>query len=375
MRIAYPVFDYSKSGGVERVVKNMARICGEKGHEIHIFSSSIPGNGDHHAMTTFHNVAIPPAPFFMRFYLFSRLASRQLKKHKFDIIHNQGADSRVQDVITAHSCHRAWLEYVRRTSTAGYIKRRLNPAHSVIIANEKLNYSPGNYKKIIAVSGNVKQDLMTFYGVPEKDISVIPLGVDTTEFTPENKLLYRNNVRQSYNISDDEFLILLVANELRRKGLSVLLKALANMRDIPFRLMVVGCASTLAYAAQAQRLGIKDRVLFIRATADIKRYYACADAFVMPTQYEPFGLVIIEAMASGLPVIVSKCAGASSLLDEKQLIQNPLDVNEVAGKIRCLAEDSGFRTAAAKNALSMVQKLSWENTTEQVISVYKSIER
>ena len=372
MRIAYTVFDYMKSGGVERVVRNMARICAAQGHEIHIFSSTVPEKNAQGA-PTFHKIPLVPLPFFMRLHSFSRLTPRQLKNYTFDIIHNQGADCRMQDVITAHSCHRAWLEYVRKTSATGYLKRQMNPAHAVIIANEKRNYSSGNYKKIIAVSENVKQELMTYYDVPPKDISVIPLGVDTTEFTPQNQLLHRQNIRQRYNLSEDHFVILMVANELRRKGLSVLLQALANTRDIPFMLMVVGCASTLAYAAQAQQLGINNKVIFIPATADIKKYYACGDAFVMPTQYEPFGLVIVEAMAAGLPVIVSKCAGASFLLDEKQLIQNPLDVNEVAEKIRHMAEDSGFRITAGKNAVKKIQELTWENTTKQVISVYENI--
>ncbi|MEM2174790.1 MAG: glycosyltransferase, partial [Candidatus Micrarchaeia archaeon] len=99
-------------------------------------------------------------------YLFSHKVTKIVKKFDFDIIHNQGSDALIQDVITAHSCHRAWLQATKTVSFIQFLKKKLNPLHYIILKNEAYNYSKGNYKKIIAVSENVKQEIILYYRLP-----------------------------------------------------------------------------------------------------------------------------------------------------------------------------------------------------------------
>lgn len=372
MRIAFIVFDYTKPGGVERYVRTLSDIFSLRGNEVHIFSSSIPQN--EFSKKIFHKVPIPKMPFFLQLYLFSRKVSRIIKSFNFDIIHNQGADGLVQDVVTAHSCHRAWVEYSKKISIVEFLKKQLNPLHRVILENEKNNFTVGNYKKIIAVSENVKQEIVYYYRTPIEDIEVVFPGVNTDEFNPENKIIWRNQIRNKYNLSQEDFIILFVANEFRRKGLLTLLKSLSKIGNSKIKLMIVGKGYRFPYIFLAKSLKINNRIIFVDQTEYVNRYYACADIFVLPTKYEPTGLVIMEAMASGLPVIVSKTAGASILLDdEKCILNNPFDENELTKKILFFVENKNYLEKISKKLRNRIENYKWETTANKIYEIYKEV--
>jgi UDP-glucose:(heptosyl)LPS alpha-1,3-glucosyltransferase len=106
-------------------------------------------------------------------------------------------------------------------------------------------------------------------------------------------------------------------------------------------LLAVGRLDASAYAAEIAKLGMSDRVHFAGSTNDIAKFYACADVFALPTQYEAWGLVIVEAMACGLPVLTSRLAGAAEAVKEGwsgELLDNPRDVEEVSAKLSLLLD-------------------------------------
>lgn len=372
MRIAFIVFDYTKPGGIERYVRILSEIFSKNGNEVHIFSSEIPKNKIENI--AFHKIVLPKTFFFLQLYLFSHQVTWLIKKFNFDIIHNQGTDGLIQDVLTAHSCHRAWVEYAKKSSVIEFLKKQFNPLHWVILRNEKHNFSVGNYKKIIAVSENVKQEIIFYYHLSPEDIEVIFPGVDLDEFNPKNKIFWRNKIRNDCSLLQEDFVILFVANEFRRKGLWILLKSLKRIENPKVKLLVVGKDNKLPYLLLAKRLNLIDRIIFVPQTEYINRYYACADIFVLPTKYEPAGLVTMEAMASGLPVLVSKIAGTSILLDDERcILNNPLDENEIAEKIGFLLENSNYCEELGIKLQNKIGNYTWEKVTDQTFEIYKKV--
>jgi UDP-glucose:(heptosyl)LPS alpha-1,3-glucosyltransferase len=152
---------------------------------------------------------------------------------------------------------------------------------------------------------------------------------------------------------DDGIAVAFVANELHRKGLAQLLRAVANLGDARITINIVGKAPPTAYAPMIERLRLTGRVRYHGLTNDVGWWYSGADLLVLPTQYEPFGLVIVEALASGVPVITTRLAGASTAIRHGQtgLIQeDPLDVDELTSLLaHAVSTDlrSWGRTAAA----------------------------
>jgi UDP-glucose:(heptosyl)LPS alpha-1,3-glucosyltransferase len=222
--------------------------------------------------------------------------------------------------------------------------RRIQPLHRSILAIERRQYQPGRYCRVLAVSQAVKADLMRVHGVPAAAVAVIPGGVDTVRFHPRLREEHRAAVRAAYRIPSNARCLLFVGNGFRRKGLETLLRAMAVEPDPDLHALVVGTDPDAGrYRELACRLGVGGRVVFTGAVTDTERYYAAADVLVLPAVQEAFGNVVLEALAAGLPAVVSACAGAAEVLGnglEEGLLCDPLDHRELAARVKSLLAGS-----------------------------------
>jgi UDP-glucose:(heptosyl)LPS alpha-1,3-glucosyltransferase len=205
----------------------------------------------------------------------------------------------------------------------------------------------------------VKQELIEHYAVPDADITILPNGFNPAEFNPARRVAERHKVRAELGYKPDDKLLLFVANELERKGFFPLAEALAALKEPQVKLLVVGRVSLDSHQSLLSRLGIQHQVKCIGPSPDVGRYFAAADLFVLPTYYEAWGLVIVEALASGIPVLTSKLAGAAVAVQEPEaglLLDNPKDPAEITQKLRqLLAAKSGDPDAISQS----VEQYQW----------------
>ncbi|MDD5491396.1 MAG: glycosyltransferase family 4 protein [bacterium] len=361
MNIAFITRSYSKKGGVSRCVVELAEKFSQD-HKVHIYTSQwdIPLARSN---ITFHQVKIIIWPFFLKVLSFVIFCARKLKNNSYELVVGPLGDVFKADILVAHSCHRAWVE-MKKKNIVELLKYWFNPFHHVALFLEKTALRKGNYKKIISISRITKNDLIKYYHVPENDITVVYNGVNIEEFTPENRNRFRQGLRQELSVSDTDVLLLFTANEFKRKGLRTLLEAIAlPMQNAPVKLLIVGGDSPDPYLRLINKLNINDQVCFLGSRQDIARLYAASDIFVLPTKLEPFGLVITEAMASGLPVITSRLAGAAELIKDGEtglLLLNPENPGELQDKIFKLVKDAGYRNKLGNSAAAIMQQYSWE---------------
>ena len=133
-----------------------------------------------------------------------------------------------------------------------------------------------------------------------------------------------------------------------------------------------------AYQRIAQDAGVASRVLFVGSTDQVERIYAASDALLLPTPYDAFAMVVSEAMASAMPVVVSREAGASELIQHGVnglLLQDVTSVDELAGNMRRLAEDPGRAAEMGRTARKSVVPLSWDAVAERTMRVYEQLLR
>lgn len=213
----------------------------------------------------------------------------------YDIRHTQGYCGGNPNVVTAHICMAAYLKSLRDVSLRHRISLQL------MAAAETRFYR--RYKgSVIAVSRKVARELHEAYGVPAP-VKVISHGVDSTRFNSANRERHRAAVRKQLGLTDDDTLALYVGDLTKSH---VYLKELcAAAPKVQFAIATY----SRTYQWQSPNLHM------LPPTSERERYYAAADAFVFPTTYDAFGMVVLEAMASGLPVFSSDQAGAAELID------------------------------------------------------------
>ena len=375
MKIAFVIHDINKTGGMERYSAELIERF-SKEHEIHVFASTMEGVNPQ-GQIIFHRIPVIEILFPIKSIIFFLLASWLVKRHSFDIIHGNGGNFYGANIITAHYCHMGWNEVISLIPSSGSLIKRIyrNVTARIDTAMEKYIYRSRKYKKIIANSEKIKNELCKFYDVINKSVKVIYIGVDTKLFNPSNRMIYNIEIRKKFNIPLDSCLILF-AGAMERKGLSFLLKSLKLLKEENIFLIIAGKGDRKYYQREAESLGINNLIKFAGHRSDIHKFYASADIFVLPTIYEPFGMVVTEAMASGLPVVVSRQAGASELITEGEdgiLIKNADDHEEIAHILMPLVKDKDLRQRIGHNARLKVENLSWDKMADETMMLYREV--
>jgi len=331
MNVALSFPECNRRGGVERIIYECAKYLSGRGHDVTVFANQYETNG---AAVSYRHVDLPRTLKVLKPVAFHDACTRAMKESRFDAYGTFGCVCPEGGVYWAQSVHAAWLEKAKALRAPWSVarwKQRLNPAHPMLLNLEKRHFKKGGYRRIIALTVEVKRDLHRYYGVPGEDVDVVPNGFAPEEFNVGRARELRESMRKELGFAPDAKVIVFVANELDRKGYPALLRAVESMGDPRLRILVAGRMAPRPHPL----------VKYVGSTSEVARYYAAADVFGLPTLYEAWGLVIIEAMATGLPVLTSRLAGASVAVREGEtgaLLDVPTDESEIVRKLRPLIE-------------------------------------
>ncbi len=362
MKIAVSFPGCHRRGGIERCVLEAVNFLAASGHEVHLLTADWDQNALHAAVQV-HPIPLPKRGSVLRLLLFARRSRKALTALPPETIHAAfGVQSPPGGTMWVPSVHKAWLEASRtQRNWRGRLRQKLNPLHPALLKLEYDYFGLRRFRRLIALTDQVKSDLMRLYEVPSEDIAVLPNGYSQTEFNTRRAGQQRAEMRAELGYSPDAKVVIFVANELERKGFGPLLRAISRLQDPSVFLLAVGRLNSQAYADEIYQLGMTGRVRFTGPSPDVAVYYAAADVFALPTQYEAWGLVIVEALACGLPVLTSRLAGAAAAVQEGKtgyLLDDPNDPAEIAANLRRLLD--GMPASAAEIEAS-VSGYSWPN--------------
>ncbi|HEX8439462.1 glycosyltransferase family 4 protein [Archangium sp.] len=367
MRIALVVHEYNRGFGHSRYVVELAERFRAR-HEVHVFAHRFDSRGAEGI--TFHRVPAVRATALTTVLSFYASASLQLGRGGgFDIVHAQGLATTGANVITAHICNRSWFRAQRALGHDYTARQRL--FERVVVPLEERLYRTSGGATVIAISHRLEEELRELYG-RTGPTRVIHHGVDVERFSPALRGDTRREVRAALGVGLEERTALYVGD--LRKGAAVTLEALARVPGLTLDLVTRG--DTGPTRARAERLGLGARVRFHPPTDAIERFYAAADLFVCPTPYDAFGMVVTEAMAAGLPVIVSRAAGASELITHREdglLLDEAGDVEALAAAMRELAGDVAFSERLGRAARVRAERCTWDEVARQTLEVYAQV--
>jgi UDP-glucose:(heptosyl)LPS alpha-1,3-glucosyltransferase len=212
-----------------------------------------------------------------------------------------------------------------------------------------------------AVSRLVAGQLARFFG--RNDVFVISNAVDAEQFNPGEREARRASARIELGIGKNDFVLLLIGKDWKKKGLTCLLRSLTQLDITRVRLLVVGTDVVSPYESILQEHHLHEKVFFFPPRADVQYYYAAADAYVGPSLEDAFALPPAEAMACGLPVIVSSEAGVSEWVTQNSnglILENPHDAEELKRLICSLVADASFCKRLGEKGAITARQYSWE---------------
>lgn len=354
---------------------NLCSRMAEEGHEVHVYAKH---RDEEDPRIHFHPVKTLPFPKSLRLLSFAIKATKAIENGGYDVSLGVGNTLRA-DVLQPHGgVHWAWFWRSLKAYdnpflwTIKFLGRILSPKQWISGWIEDHPYKKGSFSKVIAISDMVRQDMIRWYGIPEERIAVVYNSVDIERFHPRNHQ-YRQEIRRRYGIGE-EFVILFVSNNFRMKGLGHLIQALGEIKKEeypPFKLLVLGRDRPGPYLRLAKKVGVSKEVIFVGSTNEPEKYYGAADLLIHPTFYDACSLTVLEALASGLPVITTFSNGASGLLKDGQegfVIKDPKDSQVLVQKISDFLQD-GIR----QNASIAARRLAESNPPERNWDKMKNI--
>jgi glycosyltransferase involved in cell wall biosynthesis len=365
------------------LAEQLERLAGE--YEIHLYSMRVEDVdlGQIH----WHRVPALPGPHLVGYLWWFAANSivrwwdRRHRRLTPDLIYSPGINCLDADIISVHI---VFAEFHRQVEKKLHLLSNPIASWPLLIhrliyyglarALERRVYTRPDVS-LVVVSQKVAADLYRFYRRKE-NLRVIYHGCDVKRFHPRRRRELREEARNQLGLRQNEFAVLLVGNDWKKKGLNCLLQAVALLANRKFRILVVGEDDITPYRGILELHHLVDRVQFLPVRREVEFYYAAADLYAGPSLEDAFSFPPLEAMASELPVIVSRQAGISELIhhgEDGLVLENPEDVGTLAEWIRRLGDDAEFRCNLATNAALTAQKFTWESNAAKMKTIFEEV--
>jgi UDP-glucose:(heptosyl)LPS alpha-1,3-glucosyltransferase len=361
MKIALVVHDFDPRVGQGRYAVELARRIARV-HDVDVFANSfaVPPAGRirHRRVRAWRRSALSTVATFL---VHSEAA---LRRERYDLVHAQGVTCWGADIITAHICNAA------RGEALAARDRRARHFASAIAPLESRFYRQVRPKHVIAVSHLLADQIEQHYGW-RRDISVIYHGTDTNRFRPAHDDAERFVQRLRYGCHAGDWVWLFIGEAT--KGLASVVRQLSHFPDA--KLIVVTRSDVTALRVLADELGVRNRLTLLGPVNDPAAIYRAADVFVYPSTYDAFAMVVAEAMASALPVIVGPGIGASELIVDRNsgLICPPGDDRGLRDRLAWLRGDPARAARLGAAARRVAERHSWEGCAAATMDIYERV--
>ncbi|XOB42182.1 MAG: glycosyltransferase family 4 protein [Candidatus Nealsonbacteria bacterium] len=370
MKVLMPVLHYwPVIGGLETWTKNIAERTSNKAevfavtgkvksqpekenlNQVNIFRTSLFSLTNLSYSSFLYIITALPFIFFKSLSV--------MKKEKINIIHSQGFLSGFLGYLLSKLTKIPYIVTVQRLEQSKSFLRRL-------VYN--------NAKVCIAASSKIRE---YFESINCKNIMVIPNGVDLKRFQNLNRETNRKRLGLK-----NEFTIITVARLEKVKGIKYLIKALVLLNDkfqssnVKYKLLIVGDGSERKNLENlTEKLNLQDKIRFLGQIPNekIPEYLSVADCFVLPSLREGFGIVVLEAMASKLPVIATKIGGLLDLIENEKtgILVQPKNPEQISKALFKLYSQPEMNQQLVDRAFLNLDRYNWENIIERVYKIYE----
>ena len=368
-KIAVVIPKYGLVGGAEQFASELTgRLANQAGYDFHVLANRWQAGATD---IKFHKIPIITFPKYLTTLSFAYFTQRRLNRNNFSLVHSHerifGAD-----IFTLHGIpHRYWVHNIRRKRMSLYDL-------ATDWVEKKLVYE-GNCQKFIAVSNLTRDIFLQEYNIDPQRVTVIHPGVDLNDYAIADKKLIRADIRKEYGFSSEEPIILFASMNFEIKGLDAIMLSLAKLKakQHSFKLLVAGKGNVKKYTQVAHEANIAEDVVFtgMLSKGNLIRLYLASDMYVMLSKFDTFGMVVLEAIAAGLPIIISSNVGAKDIVQEGEngfIISDTSDANYVASKIALLLNET-IRSSMVQSAYYTAMQNTWDHVALKYRRIYENI--
>ncbi len=376
MHIALVKKHYSlRRGGAERYCVNLARGLMRLGHAVTVVGERI--DDELADEVRFLPVRVWHASSWAKNLSFAWNASGVVRNSGCDVSIGLCPTMAVDVFRVTGRIHPYWMS-IRYRHPLWRLVQEFNPRHQAILHLEREIFERSPKIQRVIVQSQLERALVDdYYGVGPERVRVIYNGVDTDTFHPGARA-EAGAVRAETNIPRGAPLLVFASvADYSGKGLGSVIEALARVQNRQTHLMVVGGARSEPFLRQAERLGVADRIRFVPRQRKLERYLGAADLFVLPSIYEPFPNVNLEAMACGAPVLTTATSGGADVIQEGAngyVVSNGYAVEEMIDRIdRHFASSAAFRAGMSEHCWEIARELTVERNASCVAELCQEV--
>jgi glycosyltransferase involved in cell wall biosynthesis len=372
MKLCLVTRNIMKGDGQSRVNYEVTQEAIRQGHHITLLASNVAPDLRQSSLVNWINISVTGWPTqLLSSLVFSLKSEIWLRHHRqnFDIVQVNGANTKEPaDVNAVHFVHSSWLQ---SPVHPWRLKKDFRGAYQLLYTalNARWEMTAFHHAKaVVAVSEKVKKELSDL-GIPKERIRVILNGVDLQEFSPGY------TERSQFSLPKKVPFALFVGDiRTPRKNLDTVLHALVKVPEL--NLAVVGATEKSPYPLLAKELGLVERIYFLGYRSDVSEIMKTVDFFVFPSRYEACTLVLLEAMAAGLPVVTAVTAGGAEIVtpDSGVVLSDSEDTEALAQALSKLISDRQLRTQMGLNGRAIAEQHSWVNMAQQYLSLFDELQ-
>ena len=335
MKVAIIKSNYTPFGGGEKYTTRLIKAFAARGMSVDVLTA-VKGQWDAFDKNV-RWVRLYQVPYnnLLRLISFNASVNSHLKTHSYDCVLGMDRTEAQTHLRAGGGCHAAWLR--RRCAEASMLRClsfRLNPFHRNTLAIERRAFLSPGLRKIFCNSHLVSKEIEEFYPAVSRKLMVIHNGVEWHEFSGpfSQAIVSKESIRGHLDLQTGNFFFLFVGSGYARKGLEKAISALPLLPDAAELIVVGKDKKEGEYRDMAKKRGLSKRVHFFGPRKDVIPFYQAADAFVLPTLYDPFSNASLEALAMGLYTVTSDANGCAEVIREGAgaVITNPCTTGAVA---------------------------------------------
>lgn len=351
MKLAFALFKYFPYGGLQRDCMKIARECLRRGHHIDLYC--LEWNGPKIPGVNVHVIQVNCWRNYRRYEIFSQRVKQQIDIIGYDGVVGFNRMPGLDLYFAADPCFALKCEQRK-------FWYRFLPRSKSFLRSENDVYGLNSSTQLMLLSDQEIPEIQRLYDTPDNRFHILPPGVDRDRLAPADYQQKRLEFRRQLGIGKDQKMLLMVGSGFRTKGVDRAIDALANLpqhHQEKCFLVIVGRDNSLPFERQALKLGLENQVRFMGGRDDASQFFFAADLLIHPAYREAAGMVLLEAVAAQLPVLVTDSCGYSFHIERSQagrVHSSPFDTQRFCRElVEMIEENPEFRHQAARDYIAI----------------------